>query len=84
MRICGTKWLILKNSWRENMSEDIDNFTIHCVERIIKDLIIENEKYQENVMDINHFREYLIFQNRKLVLYEALGKVQNLKIPRNR
>lgn len=84
MRICGTKWLIFKNSWSENMSEDIDNFTIHCVERIIKDLIIENEKYQENVMDINHFREYLIFQNRKLVLYEALGKVQNLKIPRNR
>ena len=65
------------------MTEDvIDDFTIHCVERIIKDLIIENEKYQKSVTDINHCREYLIFQNRMLVLYEVLGKVQNLKFPR--
>lgn len=69
------------------MSEDvIDDFTIHCVERIIKDLIIQNEKYQENVMDTTHFREleYLIFENRKLVLYEVLGKVQNLNITRKK
>ncbi|WP_296849094.1 hypothetical protein [uncultured Methanobrevibacter sp.] len=59
----------------------IDEFTIHCVEMEIKELIANNEDYQRNI-DQNSLVEYLIFENRKLVLYELLGKVQQLKTTR--
>ena len=59
----------------------IDEFTIHCVEMEIKELIINNEDYQKNI-DQNSLVEYLIFENRKLVLYELLGKVQQLRTTR--
>lgn len=59
----------------------IDEFTIHCVEMEIKELIVNNEDYQKN-LDQNSLVEYLIFENRKLVLYELLGKVQQLKTTR--
>ena len=59
----------------------IDEFTIHCVEMEIKELIVNNEDYQRNI-DQNSLVEYLIFENRKLVLYELLGKVQQLKTTR--
>lgn len=59
----------------------IDEFTIHCVEMEIKELIVNNENYQRNI-DQNSLVEYLIFENRKLVLYELLGKVQQLKTTR--
>lgn len=60
----------------------IDDFTIHCVEMIIKELIMNNEDYQRNIDSQNNTLEYLIFENRKLVLYELLGKVQQLRISR--
>ena len=61
----------------------IDDFTIHCVEMTIKELLIENKNYQNNVMDKkNNAVEYLIFENRVLILYELLGKVQELKTSR--
>ena len=56
----------------------IDEFTIHCVEMEIKKLIVNNEDYQRNISQ-NSLVEYLIFENRKLVLYELLGKVQQLR-----
>ena len=59
----------------------IDEFTIHCVEMEIKELIVNNEDYQRNI-DQNSLVEYLIFENRKLVLYELLGKVQQLRTTR--
>ena len=59
----------------------IDEFTIHCVEMEIKELIVNNEDYQKN-LDQNSLVEYLIFENRKLVLYELLGKVQQLRTTR--
>ena len=53
----------------------IDDFTIHCVEMTIKELIMNNEDYQRNITQNNTIGslEYLIFVNRKLVLYELLG-----------
>ena len=57
----------------------IDDFTIHCVEMTIKELIMNNEDYQRNIDSQNNTLEYLIFENRKLVLYELLGKIQQLK-----
>ena len=60
----------------------IDDFTIHCVEMTIKELIINNEDYQRNIDSQNNTLEYLIFENRKLVLYELLGKIQQLKLSR--
>ena len=59
----------------------IDDFTIHCVEMTIKELIMNNEDYQRNITQ-NNTLEYLIFENRKLVLYELLGKVQQLRTTR--
>ncbi|WP_296852570.1 hypothetical protein [uncultured Methanobrevibacter sp.] len=58
----------------------IDDFTIHCVEMTIKELIMNNEDYQQNIDSQNNTLEYLIFENRKLVLYELLGKIQQLKL----
>ena len=58
----------------------IDDFTIHCVEMTIKELIMNNEDYQSNIDSQNNTLEYLIFENRKLVLYELLGKIQQLKL----
>ena len=60
----------------------IDDFTIHCVEMTIKELIMSNEDYQRNIDSQNNTLEYLIFENRKLVLYELLGKIQQLKLSR--
>ena len=60
----------------------IDDFTIHCVEMIIKELIIDNVDYQKNTKNSNDEVAFLIFENRKLVLYELLGKVQHLKVSR--
>ena len=60
----------------------IDDFTIHCVEMTIKELIMDNEDYQRNINSQNNTLEYLIFENRKLVLYELLGKIQQLKLSR--
>ena len=60
----------------------IDDFTIHCVEMTIKELIMNNEDYQQNIDSQNNTLEYLIFENRKLVLYELLGKIQQLKLSR--
>ena len=60
----------------------IDDFTIHCVEMRIKELIMNNEDYQQNIDSQNNTLEYLIFENRKLVLYELLGKIQQLKLSR--
>ena len=63
----------------------IDDFTIHCVEMTIKELIMNNEEYQRNIYSQNNTigsLEYLIFENRKLVLYELLGKIQQLKLSR--
>ena len=62
----------------------IDDFTIHCVEMTIKELIMSNEDYQRNITQNNTIGslEYLIFENRKLVLYELLGKVQQLRTSR--
>lgn len=63
----------------------IDDFTIHCVEMTIKELIMDNEDYQRNINSQNNTMlqlEYLIFENRKLVLYELLGKVQQLRTTR--
>ena len=60
----------------------IDDFTIHCVEMTIKELIMNNEDYQKNIDSQSNTLEYLIFENRKLVLYELLGKVQQLRISR--
>lgn len=63
----------------------IDDFTIHCVEMTIKELIMNNEDYQQNIPSQNNTigaLEYLIFENRKLVLYELLGKVQQLRTTR--
>ena len=63
----------------------IDDFTIHCVEMTIKELIMNNEDYQQNIHSQNNTigaLEYLIFENRKLVLYELLGKVQQLRTTR--
>ena len=60
----------------------IDDFTIHCVEMTIKELIMNNEDYQRNIDSQNNTLEYLIFENRKLVLYELLGKIQQLKLSR--
>lgn len=60
----------------------IDDFTIHCVEMTIKELIMDNEDYQRNIDSQNNTLEYLIFENRKLVLYELLGKIQQLKLSR--
>lgn len=60
----------------------IDDFTIHCVEITIKELIMNNEDYQRNIDSQNNTLEYLIFENRKLVLYELLGKIQQLKLSR--
>ena len=60
----------------------IDDFTIHCVEMTIKELIMNNEDYQQNIDSQNNPVEYLIFENRKLVLYELLGKVQQLRTSR--
>ena len=60
----------------------IDDFTIHCVEMTIKELILDNEDYQRNIDSQNNTLEYLIFENRKLVLYELLGKIQQLKLSR--
>ena len=45
----------------------IDDFTIHCVEMTIKELIMNNEDYQSNIDSQNNTLEYLIFENRKLV-----------------
>ena len=61
----------------------IDDFTIHCVEMTIKELIMNNDDYQRNVDHQSNALEYLIFENRKLVLYELLGKVQQLRTTRN-
>ena len=60
----------------------IDDFTIFCVEMTIKELIMNNEDYQRNIDSQNNTLEYLIFENRKLVLYELLGKIQQLKLSR--
>ena len=60
----------------------IDDFTIHCVEMTIRELIMNNEDYQRNIDSQNNTLEYLIFENRKLVLYELLGKIQQLKLSR--
>ena len=60
----------------------IDDFTIHCIEMTIKELIMNNEDYQRNIDSQNNTLEYLIFENRKLVLYELLGKIQQLKLSR--
>ena len=60
----------------------IDDFTIHCVEMTIQELIMNNEDYQSNIDSQNNTLEYLIFENRKLVLYELLGKIQQLKLSR--
>ena len=60
----------------------IDEFTIHSVEMTIKELIMNNEDYQRNIDSQNNPVEYLIFENRKLVLYELLGKVQQLRTTR--
>ena len=45
----------------------------------IKELIMNNKDYQRNINSQNNTLEYLIFENRKLVLYELLGKVQQLR-----
>lgn len=60
----------------------IDDFTIHCVEMTIKELIMDNVDYQKNAENSNDEVAFLIFENRKLVLYELLGKVQHLKVSR--
>ena len=46
----------------------------------IKELIMDNIDYQKNAENSNDEVAFLIFENRKLVLYELLGKVQHLKV----
>ena len=60
----------------------IDDFTLHCVECEIKQLIQNNQDYLKNAVYEQDTQRYLIFENRILVLYELLGNVQRLKVSR--
>lgn len=75
---------MLKGDWKMAKKYSIDDFTLHCMEMKIKELIEQNKRYQQGILDeLNpDVTRYLIFENRILVLYEALGELQSLKIKR--
>lgn len=76
------KRIRIKHKNESEIMTSIDDFTIHCVEMTIRELIMDNVDYQKNAENSNDEVAFLIFENRKLVLYELLGKVQHLKVSR--
>lgn len=57
---------------------EIDKFTLFCVECRIKELIIKNKEYKEIAKENRDMTDFLIFENRTLVLTELLGNIRNL------
>lgn len=57
---------------------EIDEFTLFCVECRIKELMIQNKEYQDIAKEEQNNLEFLIFENRRLVLIEALTVIKNL------
>lgn len=57
---------------------EIDKFTLFCVECRIKELMLQNKEYQEIAKEEANQLEFLIFENRRLVLIEALTAIKNL------
>lgn len=60
---------------------DIDDWTLHCVNWEIKQLIEFNDKLKADAIERKNEVEFLIFQNRILVLVELQHKLKLLKIP---
>ena len=62
------------------MTNSYDDFTLHALEMRVKDLIRDNEHLQGVIKDRinvdNHIVEWLIFENRILVLYEVLKEIK--------
>ena len=69
-----------KGDWKMTEEYSIDDFTLHCAEMRIKELIEQNKRYQQNILDeLNpNVTMYLIIENRVLVLIEALEKLREL------
>lgn len=58
---------------------NIDDWTLHCVNWEIKRLIEFNDKLKADAIERRNEVEYLIFQNRILVLVELQHKLKLLK-----
>lgn len=64
----------------ENKEYVIDDWTLHCVSCRIRELISFNERMKEDAVNRENNVEYLIFQNRILVLVELQAEIDKLKI----
>ncbi len=65
----------------ENKDYTIDKWTLHCVNCRINELREFNERMKEDAIDRRNETEYLIFQNRILVLVELQAEIDKLRIP---
>ena len=57
----------------------IDEWTLHCIESRIKDLRYKNEQMRADAMERENQVDYLIFQNRILVLIELQEEINSFK-----
>lgn len=60
---------------------EIDDWTLHCVNCRVKELLSFNEKMRDDALQRQNEVEYLIFEGRILVLVELQTKIKELKIP---
>ena len=57
----------------------IDEWTLHCVESRIRDLKYKNEQMRDDAIERGNEVDYLIFQNRILVLMELQIEINDFK-----
>ena len=57
----------------------IDEWTVHCIESRIKDLRYKNEQMRDDAIERKSEVDYLIFQNRILVLIELQEEINSFK-----
>ena len=57
----------------------IDEWTLHCIESRIRDLKYKNEQMRDDAIERKSEVDYLIFQNRILVLMELQIEINDFK-----
>lgn len=68
----------LKENSKISEDDEIDDFTLHCVNMCIKELMDFNHKMLNDAIDRGNVTEALIFENRELVLVELGMKLSEL------
>lgn len=63
----------------KNEDYKIDEWTLHCIESRIRDLKYKNEQMRDDAIERKSEVDYLIFQNRILVLMELQIEINDFK-----